>query len=319
MMKALFAAAIFGAVLAAVPASATHDVIYSPCSTEYGFIHMTYDEWAAHITTMEADGTIPSGVVFRYYEALHGGKGTNVQEDGTIPAWDQWARGLTDGQILSIADWLNGDYPEIEALMFSSGLVPEWILDANMTIRRVDDPYWAVANPMTPTFTVWQSLCMGNYGYSIPVMEINDAGVWVSNLPTTTTTTVPAGSNQGAETTSGPTPPTTTQAIVEATPSPVPPVTTTTQAIITPTTTTFAPVTTTTPPTLQAPPNSLPAGYDLFTAQYEGWPFEQTVRLLEERYLQGTPGKYHFRLSYAVDFLRGGGMIGGLDTVWNSG
>jgi hypothetical protein len=44
-----------------------------------------------------------------------------------------------------------------------------------------------------------------------------------------------------------------------------------------------------------------------------------TVRLLEERYLQGTPGKYHFRLSYAVDFLRGGGMIGGLDTVWNSG
>ena len=95
--------------------------------------------------------------------------------------------------------------------------------------------------------------------------------------------------------------------------------TTTTQAIVTPTTTTFAPVTTTTPPTLQAPSNSLPAGYDLFTAQYEGWPFEQTVRLLEERYPQGTPGKYHFRLSYAVDFLRGGGMIGGLDTVWNSG
>jgi hypothetical protein len=60
-------------------------------------------------------------------------------------------------------------------------------------------------------------------------------------------------------------------------------------------------------------------GYDLFTAQYEGWPFEQTVRLLEERYPQGTLGKYHFRLSYAVDFLRDGGLIGGLDTVWNSG
>jgi len=81
MLKVLVAVAIFGAVLTATPASASHDTIYSPCSTEYGFIHMTYDEWAAHITTMEADGTIPPGVVFRYYEALHGGKGTNVQEE----------------------------------------------------------------------------------------------------------------------------------------------------------------------------------------------------------------------------------------------
>ena len=88
------------------PAGATHDTIYSPCGTEYGFIHMTYEEWAAHITTMEADGTIPPGVVFRYWEANHTtGKGTNVQEDGTIPAWDQWARNLIDGQILSLDDW----------------------------------------------------------------------------------------------------------------------------------------------------------------------------------------------------------------------
>ena len=318
-MKLLVAVAIFGAVLAAAPANATHDTIYSPCSTEYGFIHMTYDEWAAHITTMEADGTIPPGVVFRYYEALHGGKGTNVQEDGTIPAWDNWAGGLTDGQILSIDDWANGNYPEIEALMFSSGLIPEWILDANMVIRRFDDPYWAAANPMTPSWTVWQSLCMGNYGYSIPVMEINDDGVWVSNLPATTTTTVPVVTTSGPASNQEASPPTTTQATSDPIPNEDTPVTTTTQAVIPPTTTTFAPVTTTTLPALQAPPNSLPVGYDLFTAQYEGWPFEQTVRLLEERYPQGTPGKYHFRLSYAVDFLQDGGMIGGLDAVWNSG
>ena len=40
-MKAFVAAAVFGAVLAATPASATHDTIYTPCSTEYGYIHMT--------------------------------------------------------------------------------------------------------------------------------------------------------------------------------------------------------------------------------------------------------------------------------------
>ena len=303
--------------MAVAPAGATHDTIYSPCSTEYGFIHMTYDEWAAHITTMEVDGTIPSGVVFRYWEAEHTtGKGTNVQEDGTIPAWDQWARGLTDGQILSIDDWLNGDYPEIEALNFSAGLVPEWILDANMTIRRVDDPYWAVANPMTPTFTVWQSLCMGNYGYSIPVMEINEDGVWVSNLPTTTTTTVPAGSNLEATPTSGPTPPTTTQAVDTTAPEPAAPVTTTTQAIVAPTTIEQTPEDT--PSALQAIPDPLPAGYDLFTAQFEGWPFMETIILLEERYPQGTSGKYHFRLSTAVEYLRTGGMIGQLDNVWNN-
>lgn len=284
------------------PAGANHDTIYSPCGTEYGFIHMTYDEWAAHITTMEADGTIPSGVVFRYYEALHGGKGTNVQEDGTIPAWDNWAGGLTDGQILSIDDWANGNYPEIEALMFSSGLVPEWILDANMTIRRFNDPYWAAPNPMTPSWTVWQSLCMGNYGYSIPVMEINDDGVWVSNLPATTTTVPP--------------PPTTTTVAPATTTTAAPATTTTTQAPSPDPEPGPAPEQSTPAP----PPSSsgLPDGYDLFDAEWDGYPFEYTVLLLEERYPPGTPGKFHFRLSYAVEFLRNGGMVRGLDNLWDT-
>ena len=298
----LTAGVLAGLLMFATPATATHDTIYSPCSTEYGFIHMTYDEWAAHITTMEADGTIPPGVVFRYYEALHGGKGTNVQEDGTIPAWDNWAGGLTDGQILSIDDWANGNYPEIEALMFSSGLIPEWILDANMVIRRFNDPYWAAANPMTPTFTVWQSLCMGDYGYSIPVMEINEDGVWVSNLPATTTTVAPA------TTTTTVAPATTTTA--------APATTTTTQAPLPDPEPGPAPEQSTPAP----PPSSsgLPDGYDLFDAEWDGYPFEYTVLLLEERYPPGTPGKFHFRLSYAVEFLRNGGMVRGLDNLWES-
>jgi hypothetical protein len=288
---------LVGSLILASPATATHDTIYSPCSTEYGFIHMTYDEWAAHITTMEADGTIPPGVVFRYDEALHGGKGL---EDPRVV----WARNLTDGQILSIDDWANGNYPEIEALMFSSGLIPEWILDANKTVRRFNDPYWAQANPMTPTFTVWQSLCMGNYGYSLPAMEINEDGVWVSNLPATTTTVAPA---------------------------------TTTTTVAPATTTTAAPATTTIPLQLSPEPQLEPEeeqaapipdppnvsdnidDYDLFDAEWDGYPFEQTVLLLEARYPPGTPNRFHFRLSYAVQFLRSGGMVKGLDNLWESG
>ena len=307
MFKAVVASLIIGAVLAATPASATHDTIYSPCSTEYGYIHMTYEEWAAHITTMEANGTIPPGMVFRYYEELHGGKGGTVLEDGTIPAWDTWAYHLEDGTILSIDDWANGLHPEIEELMFASGMVPEWILDANMVIRRFNDPYWAVANPMTPTFTVWQSLCMANYGYSIPVMEINEAGVWESNIPSTTTT---IAIEQNPTTTTTIVPTTTTQEVIpeeESTPDDEPifqeaaPETFPEYVIEGPT------------PTADGSP------YDLFDAEWDGYPFEATVRLLEDRYPPETPDKHHFRMSVAVDFLRSGGMIRGLDNVWHYG
>ncbi len=58
--------------------------------------------------------------------------------------------------------------------------------------------------------------------------------------------------------------------------------------------------------------------YDLFTAEYEGWPSEQTALLLAERYPSGTPGKYQFPLSAAIEFLRAGGKVGGLDFLWNS-
>ena len=272
-----------------VPAysEAHHDRIYRACSAPWGWVHMTEDQWNIEMLVMEANGTIPPGVVFRYYEAEHDtGKGTNIQEDGTIPTWDQWARGLVEGQILSIDDWANGDYPEIEELMFASGLVPEWMMDMGGVVRRFNDPYWSQPNPMNPTNTIWQSICWGGYGTgpSIPVNEFVD-GEWISNIPTTTTTAAPATTTTTPPTTTLPPPPP-----EEAAP-------------------TLGP----------SPLEGLPDGYDLFDAEWDGYPFEQTVLLLEARYPPGTPDRFHFRLSVAVEFLRQGGMVRGLDNLWESG
>ena len=60
------------------------------------------------------------------------------------------------------------------------------------------------------------------------------------------------------------------------------------------------------------------SSYDLYDAEWDGWPFEATIRLLEERYVPNTPNRYHFPMSTAVDYLRGGGMIAGLDHLWES-
>ena len=179
---------------------------------------------------------------------------------------------------------------------------------------RYDDPWWAEqANPLIAWMSNWGHQC-----------QLGATGVWqaapippLSHPPTYLT-----------ETRSGTTTTTTTT---------VTPTTTTTQAPVTtttvePTTTTTQPPTPTTTTTIPAdpapePPEDepqplpevvVPDGYDLWDAEYEGWPFEQTVILLEDRYPPGTPGKVHFRLSAAVEFLRGGGMIGGLDFLWDS-
>ena len=424
-----FLATLIFSTMAVSTAGATHDTIYSPCGTEYGFIHMTYVEWAAHIATLEADGSILPGMVSRYWEAEHDtGKGTNIQDDGTIPAWDQWARGLTEGQILSINDWANGNFPELEQVMFDSGLVPEWVLDANRDVRRFNDPYWSQANPMTPSFTVWESLCMGNYGYSLPVMEINDAGVWESNIPTTTTVvpqvlqdpydvgecsgidhvvywgtiedysiydlteayypynetilmlearypglpgywsfdasdayalleqgatwnmldqvhrgggilpsltrtyhpqlTDPAMcyhfTNDPAYHTHSESPPAVDTVIPDPNPIPEPepePEPAPEPAPEPESASEPVPV----PELYEADREDidisigLAYGYDLWDAQFEGWPFYETLILLEERYPPNTPNRHHFRLSVAIEFLRNGGMIAQLDRIWESG
>ncbi|MBO92348.1 MAG: hypothetical protein CMM27_10580 [Rhodospirillaceae bacterium] len=280
-MKLLVAAAVMGGVLAAAPANAHHDKIYTPCDTTTGHVHMSFEEVSARVSIMEQEGVIPPGMISRYVEARDGGKGN---EDPRFV----WARNLQEGQILSLGNWANGEHPELEQLMFNSGLVAEWQLDANKQVRRFDDPYWRQANPLSPAFTVWQSLCMANLGYSIPMFEVDGEGQWVSNVPSTTTTTPPVT--------------TTTQLEEEVQSDPV-----------------------------REPEEALPVfsgetkdvgstpkgSYDLFDAEWDGYPFEATVRLLEDRYPPGTPGKNHFRLSAAVEFLRGGGMIRGLDNLWH--
>ena len=77
-MKLLVAVAIFGAVLAATPASATHDTIYTPSSTEYGYVHMTYEEWAAEITAMEADAWATALLVLGSEKGLQLAKQENL-------------------------------------------------------------------------------------------------------------------------------------------------------------------------------------------------------------------------------------------------
>ena len=255
-------------------ANAHHDRIHTPCDTTSGHTHMSFEEVSARISIMEQEGVIPSGMISRYVEARDGGKGN---EDPRRV----WARDLEEGQILSLGNWANGQHPELEKLMFDSGLVAEWQLDASKKVRRFDDPYWLQVNPLSPSFTVWATLCMANLGYSIPMFEIKD-GSWESNVPTTTTTIVTT-----------PTMPTVT--ILE--PEVIPPLVT---AVI------------------STPQTSSSWIEKWFEAEWNDFPFEETIKLLEERYPPNTLNKYHFRLSTAVEFLREGGKLKGLDNVWNS-
>ena len=265
--------------LACEPRTATahHDRIYTPCDTTTGHIHMSYEEMVARISIMEQDGTIPAGMISRYVEARDGGKGN---EDPRFV----WARNLEEGQILSLGNWASGHHPELEQLMFNSGLVAEWQLDANKTVRRFNDPYWMQENPLSPSFTVWQTLCMANLGYSIPMFEVNEEGEWTSNTPSVVTTT----------TVLTPTTPTTTTTAV---PAPV-----------------MSPVETSVQISVETSSTWIERW---FQAEWDDFPFENTIKLLEERYPPNTPNKYHFRLSTAVEFLREGGKLKGLDNVWN--
>ena len=252
-------------------AKAHHDRIYTPCDTTTGHVHMSYEEMVARISIMEQDGTIPPGMISRYIEARDGGKGN---EDPRFV----WARNLEEGQILSLGNWASGHHPELEQLVLNSGLVAEWQLDANKTVRRFNDPYWMQANPLSPAFTVWESLCMANLGYSIPMFEVDDDGDWVSNVPPVVAT------------------------VAVSTP-------------VTTTTTVISPVAT---PAITAVAQTSSTWIERwFQAEWDDFPFESTIKLLEERYPPNTPNKYHFRLSTAVEFLREGGKLKGLDNVWN--
>ena len=175
-----------------------------------------------------------------------------------------------------------------------------WYIDYQSgDMLRFDDPWWS-ERPGLAGYTNWHHQC-----------RLGVTGVW-----------------QAAPILPLPHPPTHT---VESRDAII--ATTTTAAVAPPTTTTQAP-TTTVPPAEPEPPANEPEAmptpdplptasalddYDLFDAEWDGYPFEQTILLLEERYPPGTPGKFHFRLSVAVEFLRQGGMVKGLDNLWESG
>ena len=166
-----------------------------------------------------------------------------------------------------------------------------WYLDYQSgEALRFDDPWWS---ERVGAYTNWGHQC-----------TLGTAGVWqaapILPLPHPPTYEVEIRSVMTTTTTTTTEPPTTTTTVSATTTAP-------------PTTTTVAPATD------LGDGIGLPDGYDLFTAEFDGWPFQETIILLEDRYPQGTPGKYHFRLSVAVEFLRQGGLIGGLDNVWNSG
>ena len=125
---------------------------------------------------------------------------------------------------------------------------------------------------------------MANLGYSIPMFEVNEEGEWTSNTPSVVTTT----------TVLTPTTPTTTTTAV---PAPV-----------------MSPVETSVQISVETSSTWIERW---FQAEWDDFPFENTIKLLEERYPPNTPNKYHFRLSTAVEFLREGGKLKGLDNVWN--
>lgn len=269
-------------------ANAHHDRIYTPCDTTSGHTHMSFEEVSARISIMEQEGIIPAGMISRYVEARDGGKGN---EDPRRV----WARHLEEGQILSLGNWANGQHAELEQLMFDSGLVAEWQLDASKKVRRFDDPYWLQANPLSPAFTVWQSLCMANLGYSIPLFEEVE-GEWVSNVPAVTTSTTVVTPVE-----------TPNHYLAE-------PVFSTNERLSEPIN-----LPETTISTLTASHSTATDWTERwFEAEWDDFPFEQTIKLLEERYPPNTLNKYHFRLSTAVEFLREGGKLKGLDNVWNS-
>ena len=188
-----------------------------------------------------------------------------------------------------------------------------WYIDYQSgDMLRFDDPWWG-ERPGFGRYTNWNHQCrlgMTGVWQAAPILPLLHPPTYEPEKRVTvpsTTTTIPV-----VPTTTQP-PPTTTEDT--SAPSDAPettvPAPTTTQPPA-PTATTAAPVV-----DLGSGYN-LPDGYDLWNAEYDGWPFKKTILLLEQRYPPGTPGKYHFPLSAAVRFLNQGGLVGGLDFLWNS-
>ena len=175
-------------------------------------------------------------------------------------------------------------------LLIEAGVIQEWAIDHNGYARHYLDEYWEYRFNHLPNWTFWEVGCMSAAKEPLP------------HSPGSTTSTTTSSSPPSTSTTTTSTPPPTEPEPPKQDPIPAP-----------------EPQ----PPEVEYDDDdgntttSSPA-YDLYDAEWDGWPFELTVRLLEERYVPNTPNRRHFSLSAAVDYLRSGGLVGGLDYIWES-
>ena len=344
-MKLFVAVAIFGAVLAASPASATHDMVYAPCDPEetrsldeqvwyqdyQSGTALRYDDpwWAerpglAGYTNWEHQCRLGQTGVWQaapipplvhppdYEVETRQSKSPCIRElETTVDRLI--AEGLLSSEHVTVTDhgvFLNHTSP---VLLVETGVVMEWALGNDGYGRHYTDIYWEYRFDGVSNWTFWEINCLP----TVPT----------TTTTTTTSTTLPPEPEPLPE--SGPDnemplpEPTTTTLPAPTTTVPLPPTTTVLEssAVEGPENTIPEDAIALAPPPIVSPDPSplLVDGYDLFSAQWDGYPFEQTILLLEERYPPGTPDKYHFRLSTAVEYLRQGGMVGGLDAVWNTG
>jgi len=198
------------------------------------------------------------------------------------------AQGLLSPAHVAVTDHGVFLYATSPVPLVEAGGVKEWALGHDGYGRHYQDTYWEYLFDGVSNWTLWKSAC-----------------VPATVTPTTTSTT--------STTTSSPPPSTSTT--TTSTPPPIEPEPPKQDPI---------PAPEPQPPEVEYDDDdgntttSLPA-YDLYDAEWDGWPFEITVRLLEERYVPNTPNRRHFSISAAVDYLRSGGLVAGLDHVWESG
>ncbi|SVC63797.1 uncharacterized protein METZ01_LOCUS316651, partial [marine metagenome] len=211
MLKILVAAAIFGAVLTAAPASATHDKIYAPCDPEetrpldeqvwyqdyQSQTALRYDDpwWAerpglAGYTNWEHQCRLGQTGVWQaapipplihppdYEVETRQSKSPCIRElETTVDRLI--AEGAISSEHVTVTDHgvflhLTSPVPLVE-----TGVVTEWALGQDGYGRHYLDTYWEYALDGVSNWTFWGIICT----------ELD-----------------PAGSNQGATTTSGPTP-----------------------------------------------------------------------------------------------------------------
>jgi hypothetical protein len=314
--KILVLLAMAASVIAATPANADHDQVYAPCDPEDT---RPLDEQVWYIDYQ-------SGDILRYDDPWwteRPGTYTNWRHQCLLGMSGVWQaapilpmdhppdyevetrqtkspcinelyatveRLITDGSISSQHTIVNDrgvflDHTSPVPLV-ETGVVEEWALGHDGSGHHYTDLYWEYRFDGVSNWSFWAINCT-----TVPSP---------SPTTTTTTTTQPAVEDPAPETT----PPV---QLEEPDPSPQPPP----ESQLEPEQTT--PI----PPDPPNVPDNID-DYDLFDAEWDGYPFEQTILLLEERYPPGTPNKHHFRLSTAIEFLRTGGMIKGLDNLWDS-